>query len=94
MLYRSVKNILFSTNKSTAVGVYNCDVAGTVCLSKWIGPNYGITSFDNIAFAMITVFQCITMEGWTTVMYYVGCFHLNSKIYPFQIWKKNYTSKL
>lgn len=32
----------------------------------------GITSFDNIAFAMITVFQCITMEGWTNVMYYVG----------------------
>lgn len=23
---------------------------------------------------MITVFQCITMEGWTTVMYYVSFF--------------------
>lgn len=32
----------------------------------------GITSFDNIGFAMITVFQCITMEGWTTVMYYTN----------------------
>uniref|UniRef100_A0A158QKQ1 Voltage-dependent calcium channel type A subunit alpha-1 n=1 Tax=Haemonchus placei TaxID=6290 RepID=A0A158QKQ1_HAEPC len=58
------------TNKTTTMGVYNCDVEGTTCLNKWIGPNYGITSFDNIAFAMITVFQCITMEGWTTVMYY------------------------
>ncbi|PAV77952.1 hypothetical protein WR25_14032 [Diploscapter pachys] len=53
-------------------GVYNCDVPGTVCLNKWDGPNYGITSFDNIAFAMITVFQCITMEGWTNVMYYTN----------------------
>ncbi|CAD6185181.1 unnamed protein product [Caenorhabditis auriculariae] len=60
------------TTKNTSVGVYNCDVEGTKCLNIWIGPNYGITSFDNIAFAMITVFQCITMEGWTTVMYYTN----------------------
>lgn len=60
------------SNKSSTTGAYNCDVAGTVCLNQWIGPNYGITSFDNIAFAMITVFQCITMEGWTTVMYYTN----------------------
>uniref|UniRef100_A0A915BGY2 Voltage-dependent calcium channel type A subunit alpha-1 n=2 Tax=Parascaris univalens TaxID=6257 RepID=A0A915BGY2_PARUN len=60
------------SNKSTATGAYNCELEGTVCLSQWIGPNYGITSFDNIAFAMITVFQCITMEGWTTVMYYTN----------------------
>ena len=38
----------------------------------WEGPNYGITSFDNIGFAMLTVFQCITMEGWTTMMYYTN----------------------
>lgn len=38
---------------------------------SWDGPNYGITSFDNIGYAMLTVFQCITMEGWTTMMYYV-----------------------
>ncbi|NP_001335573.1 Voltage-dependent calcium channel type A subunit alpha-1 [Caenorhabditis elegans] len=60
------------TNKTSPMGVYNCDVKGTTCLQKWIGPNYGITSFDNIGFAMITVFQCITMEGWTTVMYYTN----------------------
>lgn len=44
----------------------------TKCFADWIGPNYGITSFDNIGFAMLTVFQCITMEGWTTVMYWVN----------------------
>ncbi|KRX96013.1 Voltage-dependent calcium channel type A subunit alpha-1, partial [Trichinella pseudospiralis] len=57
------------TNKSTT-GAYHCP-EGTTCKEQWIGPNYGITSFDNIAFAMLTVFQCITMEGWTNVMYYV-----------------------
>ncbi|KAM8875060.1 voltage-dependent R-type calcium channel subunit alpha-1E isoform 4-T4 [Spinachia spinachia] len=39
------------------------------CNDTWIGPNDGITQFDNILFAVLTVFQCITMEGWTTVLY-------------------------
>lgn len=26
-------------------------------------------SFDNIAWAWLTIFQCITQEGWTDVMY-------------------------
>uniref|UniRef100_A0A8B9KGT0 Calcium channel, voltage-dependent, R type, alpha 1E subunit a n=1 Tax=Astyanax mexicanus TaxID=7994 RepID=A0A8B9KGT0_ASTMX len=39
------------------------------CSDQWIGPNDGITQFDNILFALLTVFQCITMEGWTTVLY-------------------------
>lgn len=43
-----------------------------VCSDGWIGPNRGITSFDNIGYAMLTVFQCITMEGWTSIMYWVG----------------------
>lgn len=58
------------TNKSAASG-YHCP-APLKCKEGWDGPNYGITSFDNIAFAMLTVFQCITMEGWTEVMYYVS----------------------
>ena len=32
----------------------------------------GITSFDNIGLAMLTTFQCVTMEGWTPIMYWVG----------------------
>ncbi|XP_065066624.1 voltage-dependent L-type calcium channel subunit alpha-1D-like isoform X2 [Rhopilema esculentum] len=42
---------------------------GTVCRSTWEGPNYGITSFDNVGLAALTVFQCITLEGWTDVLY-------------------------
>ena len=44
---------------------------GSVCTKGWEGPKFGIIGFDSIGFAMLTVFQCITMEGWTTVMYYV-----------------------
>ena len=44
---------------------------GTMCRQYWLGPNYGITQFDNILFAILTVFQCITMEGWTDLLYYV-----------------------
>ncbi|KAM6921515.1 LOW QUALITY PROTEIN: voltage-dependent R-type calcium channel subunit alpha-1E [Xenentodon cancila] len=49
-------------------GVRQCP-AKYNCIETWIGPNDGITQFDNILFAVLTVFQCITMEGWTTVLY-------------------------
>ncbi|RWS32006.1 muscle calcium channel subunit alpha-1-like protein [Leptotrombidium deliense] len=42
----------------------------TECRGPWDGPNYGITNFDNFGLAMLTVFQCITNEGWTEVMYW------------------------
>lgn len=44
---------------------------GSMCRKYWLGPNYGITQFDNILFAILTVFQCITMEGWTELLYHV-----------------------
>uniref|UniRef100_A0A6I8SJP7 Voltage-dependent L-type calcium channel subunit alpha n=1 Tax=Xenopus tropicalis TaxID=8364 RepID=A0A6I8SJP7_XENTR len=49
-----------------------CPVNGSECRTGWPGPNGGITNFDNFAFAMLTVFQCITMEGWTDVLYWVN----------------------
>lgn len=49
-----------------------CSHNGTECRMGWEGPNDGITNFDNFAFAMLTVFQCITMEGWTDVLYWVS----------------------
>ncbi|XP_057674671.1 voltage-dependent N-type calcium channel subunit alpha-1B isoform X4 [Corythoichthys intestinalis] len=42
---------------------------GTKCTEYWTGPNFGITNFDNILFAVLTVFQCITMEGWVDILY-------------------------
>nr|QQY02590.1 voltage-dependent R-type calcium channel subunit alpha-1E [Cryptocotyle lingua] len=53
----------------TQPGAFVCPENYT-CKGFWEGPNYGITSFDNIGFAMLTVFQCITMEGWMDVLYY------------------------
>ncbi|KAM6948713.1 voltage-dependent R-type calcium channel subunit alpha-1E [Aplochiton taeniatus] len=51
-----------------ACGVRRCPEKYN-CNGSWIGPNDGITQFDNILFAVLTVFQCITMEGWTAVLY-------------------------
>ncbi|XP_069795816.1 voltage-dependent L-type calcium channel subunit alpha-1D-like isoform X5 [Narcine bancroftii] len=49
-----------------------CPLNDTECRGGWPGPNEGITNFDNFAFAMLTVFQCITMEGWTDVLYWMN----------------------
>ncbi|XP_078045550.1 calcium voltage-gated channel subunit cacophony isoform X12 [Augochlora pura] len=60
-------------NKSEApFGAHVCDANVSTCMDHWEGPNFGITSFDNIAFAMLTVFQCITMEGWTAILYWTN----------------------
>lgn len=38
--------------------------------------NYNLTNFDNIMKAFLTIFQCITMEGWTKIMnMYQDAFH-------------------
>ena len=43
---------------------------GYICDRYWSGPNEGMTSFDNIFIGMLTVFVCITCEGWTDTMYW------------------------
>ncbi|XP_052745173.1 muscle calcium channel subunit alpha-1 isoform X6 [Bicyclus anynana] len=52
---------------------FNCSLLGEdmECREGWIGPNFGITNFDNFGLSMLTVFQCITLEGWTDVMYHI-----------------------
>ncbi|XP_025410961.1 voltage-dependent calcium channel type D subunit alpha-1 isoform X7 [Sipha flava] len=49
-------------NCATLIGNYSCH-------GHWDGPNSGITNFDNFGLSMLTVFQCITLEGWTDVLY-------------------------
>ncbi|XP_063370075.1 voltage-dependent calcium channel type D subunit alpha-1-like isoform X2 [Cydia amplana] len=53
---------------------HNCqpDEVCTPGSPAWPGPNDGITNFDNIGYAMLTVFQCITLEGWTDIMYWIS----------------------
>lgn len=57
-------------------GGFNCSTLGKiwVCTPGWKGPNEGITNFDNFGLSMLTVFQCITLEGWTDVLYNVRNF--------------------
>ena len=31
--------------------------------------NYGLANFDNLGYAILTIFQMITLEGWTKIMY-------------------------
>eukprot|EP00240_Pyramimonas_obovata_P000215 CAMPEP_0118927358 /NCGR_PEP_ID=MMETSP1169-20130426/4846_1 /TAXON_ID=36882 /ORGANISM="Pyramimonas obovata, Strain CCMP722" /LENGTH=1618 /DNA_ID=CAMNT_0006869105 /DNA_START=431 /DNA_END=5287 /DNA_ORIENTATION=+ len=33
-------------------------------------PNFGFTSFDTLLWALLLVFQCVTLEGWTDIMYW------------------------
>ncbi|KAG8287508.1 hypothetical protein J6590_036381 [Homalodisca vitripennis] len=60
-------------NKTTDPGSagFQCSVygSGMICHEGWEGPNHGITNFDNFGLAMLIVFQCITLEGWTDVLY-------------------------
>ena len=51
---------------------YKCPAGSdaSFCHGGFENPNHGITSFDNVADAWLTIFQCISLEGWTDVMYY------------------------
>lgn len=62
-------------SNSSEVG-FDCATIGMVCLPDWEGPNDGITNFDNFGLAMLTVFQCVTLEGWTDVLYQVSFGHV------------------
>eukprot|EP00937_MAST-01D_sp_MAST-1D-sp2_P001031 g1031.t1 len=35
-------------------------------------PNSGFTHFDDIAHSFLVIFQCITLEGWSDVMYWAN----------------------
>ena len=44
--------------------------------------NYGITTFDDILSAIITIFQVITLEGWSYIMYN----HMDSNMFLFSVF--------
>lgn len=68
---------------------FHCDTISPemVCRYYWEGPNFGITNFDNFGLSMLTVFQCVTLEGWTDMLYYVG------RRYWFEIFIINHTKQ-
>ena len=67
---------LYARNdRNELVQVYRCpqhatdDCPDGLICAKTGNPNYGILNFDNILWAWLTIFQVISMEGWTNVMY-------------------------
>lgn len=43
---------------------------GYVCRASPSAPNYGFTSFDSVRLAYLTIFQCMTQQGWSDIMYW------------------------
>lgn len=41
---------------------------GSTCMPKKF-PNFGTLSFDDILISMLNIFQVISLEGWTDIMY-------------------------
>jgi hypothetical protein len=52
---------------SNTCGAHLCD-SGLVCVKGLDNINHGKTNFDNVLMAMLTIFQSVTLEGWTDVM--------------------------
>lgn len=44
--------------------------AGYVCRASSRTPNFGFTSFDSVQLAYLTIFQCMTQQGWSDAMYW------------------------
>ena len=49
-------------------GMFQCG-PDQFCAQSNFNPNH-VTNFDNILWSFITIFQCITLEGWADVMYH------------------------
>ena len=52
-------------------GVHDCP-EDSQCQYWREGPKYGLTSFDDFRKGLVTVFQLITLEGWSGVFYLVS----------------------
>ena len=53
---------------------------GYFCGKRILNPNYDVTNFDNIFWAMLVIFQCVTLEGWSDVMV------LYQKVYHYYVF--------
>jgi hypothetical protein len=54
---------------SVQLGGVNICPVGQECLLLNVNPNNDMTSFDSIMLAFICIFQVMTCEGWTDVLY-------------------------
>ncbi|XP_059196379.1 voltage-dependent T-type calcium channel subunit alpha-1H-like [Centropristis striata] len=49
----------------------NWNLYYNVCRAGELNPHRGAINFDNIAYAWITTFQVVTLEGWASIMFNV-----------------------
>ena len=49
---------------------HNVTVSNVYRDTEIVELDYGLVSFDNVPQAILTIFQCISLEGWTKMMYY------------------------
>ena len=57
----------------------SCD-DGYFCGKRILNPNYDVTNFDNIFWALLAIFQCVTLEGWSDMMV------LYQKVYTYYVF--------
>jgi voltage-dependent calcium channel L type alpha-1D len=70
--YNNITSEMIEEPSPCSPDFWHCDTRKNyVCRGPWEGPNDGITNFDNFGLSMLTVFQCITNEGWTNLMYWM-----------------------
>jgi hypothetical protein len=52
------------------------------CGKSLANPNFDMTNFDNIFYSLVNVFQCVTLENWTDIMYKIfGAFTVFTVVY-------------
>ncbi|XP_075339246.1 voltage-dependent T-type calcium channel subunit alpha-1I-like [Odontesthes bonariensis] len=59
------------TLSAAAADCINWNRYYNVCRPDGPNPNMGAINFDDIGHAWIAMFQVVTLEGWTDIMYYV-----------------------
>uniref|UniRef100_A0A4W6BUJ1 Calcium voltage-gated channel subunit alpha1 H n=1 Tax=Lates calcarifer TaxID=8187 RepID=A0A4W6BUJ1_LATCA len=52
-------------------GCVNWNLYYNVCRAGDQNPDMGAINFDNIGYALIAIFQVVTLEGWREIMFYV-----------------------
>ena len=61
-------NGTLDTSSDRNCGYRSCP-EGYHCAPLAENPNYGVTNFDNFGYAVLSLFQVVTLEGWSDIMY-------------------------
>ena len=70
LLFDKLKKNLVNSNEMNCFNSFY-----TKCRRSNENPFNGAISFDNIGYAWISIFQIITLENWSSIMYYIQDSH-------------------